>query len=100
MMARLNHPFTFRPSKHIYQIGNTKALASPVHAGQRLLNSHSAIPRFWRIQAGIAITAGLIQLITKIVQKNLAPAAGNLTQAQHGIEFLALYPFELIVTLR
>lgn len=57
-MARLQDSFVFRSPQHIYQVGDTEALASPKNTGQRLLDRDSSIPGFRRVQAGIAIAAG------------------------------------------
>src|SRR5690554_6968224 len=49
------------------------------------------------MQAGIAVAAMLRRLLAKIMQNGLAPAAGDFTKAEHGIELLALHAFvELI----
>src|SRR5690606_10510236 len=50
-----------------------------------------------RMQAGIAVAAMLRRLLAKIMQNGLAPAAGDLTKAEHGIELLAFHALVQLV---
>ena len=86
--------------QHVDQVVHTEALPGAVHAGQRLAGGLRAIPGGRGRQAGIAIAAEFGRVFAEIMQQRLAPAAGDLAQAQHGIELGPLDAFEFLVALR
>src|SRR5690606_11833779 len=60
-------------------------LPEPVDRRKHFLRRHRAVPGLRRLQAGIAIAAGLYGL-AEIRQQALAPAFHGFAQAQHGVE--------------
>ena len=86
-------------AQHIDEMIDTKALPSAIHCAQSHSGRFGAIPCRYRLQAIITISTGLLQRIIEVSQQGLAPAAGNFTQPQHGVQAMLLGPFVLLGTI-
>lgn len=67
LMAELAHLLGLGAAEHIYEMPDAEELLRLVDHIQRLAGDQRAVPGLDRRQAGIAVAAGLRQLITKIL---------------------------------
>ena len=88
----LKHLPAVRAPQHIDHVVHAKTLPRAIDTGQRLLRGHSSIPGLRRCYTVVAITTGLVQCFIKVTQQHLPSASVGFTQAQHGIQFVPLYP--------
>ena len=77
-----------------------KALTGACYGTQCHAAGLGGVPGLCGLQAAVAVTAGLGVGLPKIAEQRLAPAAGDLTQAQHGVQPVLLYAFVLLTALR
>ena len=91
VMAMIADPLTLRPAQHFHHVAQTKALADPINARQRLLRILQAIITLGRIKADIAVTARLLAALAKIVQQHQTATGLRLGKCAHGIELVGFH---------
>ena len=75
----------FLALEYIDQVVHAEALTGAGHGTQRHAAGFGGIPGLGGLQTAVAVAAGLGVGLSKIVEQRLAPAAGDLAQAQHGV---------------
>ena len=83
--------------KHVDQVVDAEALAGAVDTAQGLLGGFGGVEGFRWMQAGVAVTAGLFQGFSKVVQQCLAAAMGDFAQPQHAFQALVFVALVLLV---
>ena len=89
-MAEIADLLGVAAAQHVDDMGGAEALARAIDSGERLLHQLGAVDRFGRLQAGVAIAAGLLQRLAEIGQQHLAAAARGLAIADQSLELAAL----------
>ena len=89
VVAARQHLLVLAAAKHVDQMGDAEALAGAEHGGEQLLRRHGRVPGRLRVEAEIAIAAGL-RLLAEIAEQGHAPAFRRLAEAQHGVELALL----------
>src|SRR5262245_8861297 len=78
----------------------TEALSRAVDAGERLLHQLRAVEALRRLEAAVAIAAGLAQRLAEIAEQNLPAAAHALAIADQRLELAALDLLLLVRRIR
>ena len=76
--------------KHIDEIVDAETLPGSVRRRQRHLRGLRCVPGLHGFQAGIAVSAWTVQVITEVGEQRLAPAGGDFAQPQQGVEPMLL----------
>ena len=76
-------------AQDVDQVSGTEALAGAQRGGQRFLRGDRAVPDLRRIDAYVAVAAGL-RLLAEIVEQYDAPALRRFAVGEHGVKLLAL----------
>ncbi len=98
-MPLLADPLVLRPAQHLDDVANTESLADTIDAGERLARILAAIIGARRIQADIAVAAGLALILTKVVEQDLAAAGLRLGKGRHQIQLVLFNPLLLRVAV-
>src|SRR5439155_11825741 len=96
VMAELAQPLALAAHQHLGQVRGAEALAGAIDARQRLLRRDRAVEAGDRLQAGVAIAAGLAALLAEIIEQHLAAATRGLAEADQRVE---LAPLDLLLLL-
>ena len=100
MVIELHDLVCLAAAQYLDQVIHAKALAGAVHRAEGHAGGLGAVPGVRRLKAAVAIAAGLVELVAKVIEQGLAPATGDLTQPQHGIEAMLLGPLVLLAAGR
>src|SRR5262249_17421168 len=93
VVTELSDLLRIAAAQHIDHVAGAEALSRAVDAGERLAHGLAAVEGLGRLQAGIAVAAGLIQRLAEIGEQHLATAARRLAIADERLELAPLDPF-------
>ena len=82
VVAGARHALVGLAEQQVDQVALAEALAGAPHRRERLLGRDRAVPGPGRLEAGVAVAAGLGQRLAEILQEDLAAAARGLAVAR------------------
>ena len=99
MVPEATDPLVVLAEQYIDDVARAEALSGPVHAGESLACGFSRVPSLWRHETVVAVAAWSGAFLAEVREQGLAPARGQLAQAEHRVELAHLDPLALFAGL-
>ena len=96
LMAMPTNLLRFLAAQHVDQMCGPEALTGAHRAREKLLRLNAAVEGLRRIEAIVAVAAGIRVFLAEVRQKRRAPAARDLAPGHQRLQSRSLHPFVLL----